>query len=146
MTWTIKAIKPENVEGWWPYVQPLLKPAVARSGGRATLDTLYAGLKESRYILWVAKHQDALDISAAMTTHVATYPARKILSIDFVGGSEMDGWLPAASDTFRRYARDTGLDGVEGGGRPGWVKALRALGWAPSVVVVEVDAAEQEQS
>lgn len=144
MTWTVQAIPPQNVKAWWPTVAPMLAPAVGQSGGRVTMATLYRGLVESRYLLWLARLDE--QVLAAMTTHVATYPARKMLSIDFVGGADMEGWLPTASETFRAYARDTGLDGVEGGGRPGWVKALKRLGWTPSVVVVEVEAADRQES
>ncbi len=145
MTWTVKAVAPDRLKAFWPVVAPLLAPAVAQSGGRVTMRTLYEGLTEHRYLLWVALN-DQEETTAALTTRVASYPARKMLSIDFVGGADMDGWLPTASATFRAYARDTGLDGVEGGGRPGWVKALKRLGWTPSVVVVEVTAADRQES
>ncbi len=145
MTWTVKAIPAANLKAFWPIVAPMLAPAVRQSGGRVTMATLYRGLTEHRFVLWVALNEKN-ETAAALTTHIASYPARKMLSIDFVGGDEMAGWLPTASDTFRRYASDTGLDGVEGGGRAGWVRALRKLGWTQSLVVVEVDAAARQEN
>lgn len=117
---------------------PLLKGPVSRSGGRVTMATLYRGLVEHRYLLWVAYQEDQVT-HAAFVTREAQYPARKMLTVDCAGGTEMTGWLDTAQATFRSFARDTGLSGVEMFGRPGWTRALKRFGWSQTGVLCEVD-------
>lgn len=137
MTWTVKAIKPDSLKSWWPVVTTMLKPAVAQSGGRVTMATLYRGLAEGRYLLWVALDQDEA-AGAAFVTRVSQYPARKMLTVECAGGTNMTDWLEGSQATFRSFARDHGLSGVEMFGRTGWVKALGRFGWHQTGVLCEV--------
>jgi len=136
VTWTVKAVAPDRLKAFWPVVAPLLAPAVKQSGGRVTMRTLYEGLTEHRYLLWVAYDQNEVTHAAFVTRH-AQYPARKMLTVDCAGGTEMDGWLEAAQAAFRSYARDMGLSGVEMHGRPGWTRALKKFGWTFTAVTME---------
>ena len=139
MTWTVTAVPPTELKAIWMTVVPLLKPAVARSGGRVTMATLFSGLSERRYLLWVTYPAD-LTIRAAFVTRIAQYPARKLVAVDFAGGAGMPDWLASVSDTFRRYATDAGCSGVEMSGRAGWARVLGAYGWTQDFVVLTVDA------
>jgi len=141
VTWALSAVPPEYLKESWPTVAPLLAPAVGFAGGRISLASVFDWIQDGRYVLWVAYESDSTKIKAAFVTREARYPCRKMLAIDGAGGEGMTEWLPAVVDTFRRYARDAGLDGVEMFGRVGWVRALRATGWVQTGVLCEVNAA-----
>lgn len=136
MTWQVKSIPIEGLRTVWPIVAPLLAPAVAGSGGRVTMRNVFEGLEASRYLLWVA-HQEDNVVAAALLTRVTAYPNRRMLTIDAAGGTELSGWAEEADRTFRAFARQSGLDGVEAHGRAGWARALRRLGWQQVSVTVE---------
>jgi hypothetical protein len=104
------------------------------------MSSVFAWLVDRRYILWLAYQEDGR-IGAAFVTREAHYPCRKMLTIDIAGGSDMAGWMSEADATFRAYARDAGLDGVELYGRPGWTRALKNLGWTGGTVLLETDIA-----
>lgn len=144
MTWSVKSIEAPDVLTIWPVVAPMLEPAVALSGGRVTMRTLRKGLLARQYLLWVAYPEDRV-IRAAFVTRVAIYPARKLLTVDCAGGSEMDGWLETVVQTFRAFARQSGLSGVEMFGRPGWTRALGKHGWHQTGVLCEIDAGASQR-
>lgn len=138
MTWTVGAVSREGALVLWPVVAPLLAPAIELASSRMSMRTVRDWLEDGRYVLWVA-HADDRVIKAAFLTREAQYPLRRMLTIDGCGGSDMQGWLQAASDAFRSHSRAAGLDGVEMYGRTGWARALRQLGWRATTVMAELD-------
>lgn len=142
MTWTISAIPEENLTTIWPIVVPMLRPPVKMSGGRVTMATLFRGLVERRSQLWVA-HQEDQKVMAAFVTRVAQYPARRLVTVDCVGGTGMELWVSEAQATFRRYAADMGCSGVELAGRIGWARVLAPYGWTRDFAVMTVDVASK---
>lgn len=150
MTWTMTAVPPSELRKNWPTVAPLLAPAIGFSGGRISLSSVFDWLLDRRYILWLAYKTYNLDgqtkIGAAFVTREAHYPCRKMLCVDIAGGSDMAGWVNSADATFRAYARDAGLDGVELYGRPGWTRALKNLGWTGGTVLLETGTVAETRS
>lgn len=140
MTWRLTSVPIEDLKAVWPIVAPLLAPAVARSGRRLTMRRSFEALQDGRYLLWLARQED-LVVHAAFLTRTASYPNRTVLAVDCAGGTGMDDWLEAADRTFRAFAADSGLGGVEMSGRRGWLKILGRLGWKETFVVMETDAA-----
>lgn len=144
MTWRLTTIPADSLTSIWRTVAPLLSPAISRSVGRVNMRQAFEKLREGQYLLWVARQDNDLVVKAAFLTRVAEYPNRRMLVVDFAGGMELQDWMQMATDTFRRFAADTGLDGVEFVGREGWRKPLAALGWKVTGVVMEVNAAGAE--
>ena len=134
------AVPSTELKSIWPKVASLLSPAIGFSGGRIDMASVFDWLTDGRYILWVTYPEDRV-IRAAFVTREAHYPCRKMLCVDIAGGSNMAGWMSEADATFRAYARDAGLDGVELYGRPGWTRALKNLGWTGGTVLLETDIA-----
>lgn len=132
----------EDLKITWPMVAPMLARAVPYSAGRMDLRSILQGLLEQRYLLWVAYDDAAARVAAAFVTRIAIYSNRASLVIDCAGGSQMRHWLHLASDTFRAYARDAHLAGVEMFGRPGWARVLKSCGWQQKLVLMEVAAAD----
>lgn len=102
------------------------------------MKSAFTWLMDGRYLLWVAYSSDKV-IRAAFLTRTANYPCKKMLTVEVCGGIGMDGWLGEASRIFQAFSRESGLDGVELYGRPGWARALRQFGWTSSIVMAEVD-------
>ena len=141
MTWQLRQILQADVKTVWPIVAPMLARGVYYSAGRTDMQAVYEALQTSMQLLWVAYDDADNQIAAAFTTREAAYHRRRSLVIDCVGGSKMRQWLQVASKTFRAYARDAGLIGLEMYGRPGWVRVLKSCGWQQKIVVMEIDAA-----
>ncbi len=138
----MSVIPAEGVEMFWPQVEGLLAPAMAYSGGRLDLETVQRKLAARQSQLWVVFEDET--IRAAFVTREAAYPKRRLLAVDVAGGAGMRQWLDLVQQTFRNFARDIGVSGVELYGRPGWWRALRAYGWTQRFVVLEVSAAAPE--
>lgn len=134
----MSVIPTEGVDVFWPKVKHLLAPAVELSGGRLDMSALLDGLREARYVLWVV-YDDDVAIRAAFTTRIAVYPRRKVLAVECAGGTGMHHWVELVQYTFRSFARDMGLQGVEMYGRPGWLRVLSRYGWKHSMMVMDVD-------
>lgn len=128
----------DGIKPLWPVIAPMLAPAIELSMGRLTLKTVLDWLLDGRYLLWVAHTEDRLPL-AAFITREARYPGKSMLTIDLCGGNNLEGWLDEADRVFRAHSRQSGLSGVELYGRPGWVRALRRLGWRQSATLVETD-------
>lgn len=126
----------EGIKAMWPTVAPLLAPAVAQSRGRIDMASVFDWLQRGLYLLWVTYPDDKV-VRAAFVTREAQYPRRRMLTVDAAGGIDLDQWVETVDQTFRAYAHQAGLDGVELYGRMGWVRALRKLGWQQSAVLCE---------
>ena len=59
------------------------------------------------------------------------------LNVWALAGEGMDAWIGDFVAWLQNAAQTWGLRGVMCGGRPGWEKALRALGWTKRSVVME---------
>jgi|TARA_Y100001951_G_C11162351_1_gene195484 hypothetical protein len=123
------------VDTCWDEVAPMLERATDRSGGRYSIEDVYNKIVNEIAHLWVAL--EGKEIVAAFVTEITAYGQKKMLTVQFAGGSKMIEWVGEIDSIFRRWALDNGCSGVELTGRKGWVKALEGLGWKPSFVVVE---------
>lgn len=141
MTWRLSLVPTDGVKALWPTVAPMLAPAVRHTAGRSDLRALFEELSDQRQLLWVVLDDTTNTLAAALTTREAHYARRHTLVVDFVGGRGMRSWIRLVSDTFRAYARDAGLSGVEMCGRRGWAKVLKSCGWQQNWVVMEVGVA-----
>lgn len=142
MTWSAGIVTKKDVPVVWPYVLPYLQSAIDRSGGRISADTVFTSLFHGTHLLWIVN--DDTKIVAALTTRVAKYPLKRMLVVECLGGDGMEEWVSMLDDTLKRFAKDSGLDGIELFGREGWTKALAPYGWKRSMVLCEVDL-DQEQ-
>ncbi len=57
------------------------------------------------------------------------YPRKKYLYMMFVGGVNIERWYSIGITTLRKFAGDTGCDGVEATGRLGWERVLKNDGY-----------------
>jgi len=121
----------------WEDVEKILKPAVDTSGGKLTIEDVREGLEHDLYALWVV--MDANKIIATLVTRVSQSPRMRVLSIDYIGGKDMDKWLPLTHDVLKKFAVDNGCVKLEGYGRKGWTRALAKHGWNVAYTTYELE-------
>lgn len=134
---TFSAVPPSATEIVWPTVEPMLARAVETSGGRFTITSVLHSILAGHSALWVVL--DGEDIVATLTTRVSDLPGTRVLIMDWIGGSRLKEWLPLAQETLMRYGRQYGCTELQGAGRRGWQRVLRAHGWKPDYTVYKMD-------
>lgn len=123
----ITLVPPEYVLNEWSRVRDHLEPAVDRCKGRWTMEHLCGACCGGRAQLWMAFDQE--EVYGALTTEITHYPARKVLSMHFIGGRDFDLWYPEMLEVISRYAKDNDCDGLEGVARFGFWKYLQHNGF-----------------
>lgn len=58
------------------------------------------------------------------------------LNVWTLGGTDLDDWVGDLNDFLTGWAKIRGLEGVMCGGRPGWRKVLKRLGWQEQAVIM----------
>ncbi len=137
----VTAIPAKYVHEVWQSVVLLFDPAIQRANGRFNADDILSDLVSGNTSLWIAADDDG--ISAAVCVRVVDYPRRRFARYELVGSKPhtmSGGWELPLLSTIEAYAKNAmNCDGVEAGGRLGWVKIGSANGYRVSGVFVEKD-------
>lgn len=123
----ITLVPPEHVFQVWPDIRGYLEPAVETSHGRWTLEHLLAVLCNGRSQLWIAFDDER--IWGALTTEITNYPAKRCLSMHFLGGTEFDRWYSDMLKQISNFGKEMDCDGIEGTARFGFWKFLKQDGF-----------------
>ena len=102
----------------WPEAAALLEPARARSD--EVIDLL--GFNE---LLWAVLDGD--ELLACATARLTEDGSCEVM---LVGGRDHKRWLKELNDMIGAAAAEAGATRMVACGRPGWRKALKAMGWA----------------
>ena len=115
-----------NPRAWelWPEAERLLKPAAERGD--------FTDVLEPDEILWAV-----IDDGRLLAAATAWLSTEGHVEVKLVGGREHRRWLKQLDETIGAAAREAGASRLIGIGRHGWLRELRALGWAK---IGEVDA------
>lgn len=132
----ISAVLTSDIPVMWPLVEPLLEPAVDRSQGRWTKQDAFESLAMGIQQLWIAYMGER--VICAWTTLPTYYPSKKMLGIQFLGGSEVEHYMDEGMERVLRYAKESGFDGVEVIGRPGLKKIVGPHGLEPKYVTYDL--------
>lgn len=117
----------EELDIVWPHVTNHLHRAIKLSDGRHSEELVYRGIENRSMQLWVMINDGKC--LAACVTEIRNYPRGKILAILLCGGREMNLWLNDFVAKLRDVSRRHGICSIETIGRPGWVRALKNLGF-----------------
>lgn len=131
----VSLVPPQYVDTCWGKIQGFVEKAADYTYGRYTADNIYDMVKEGDYQLWIAFNGQ---IKGAVVTNIMTYPQRKLLSMQFCGGEELKEWKDPMLSLLRRFAKDTGCDGIESTARPGWAKIFQDDGYSANWVTFEL--------
>jgi len=118
----IVRITPDWAVKMWPTVEPLLAPAVAETLGCFETPDILRDILNGNVQLWTAADPDTKSICAAMTTQIHTYPRRKSLRVEFIGGTRLHFWAKDFCAVLDDFARENGITLMEGAFRRGWVR------------------------
>jgi len=132
----VTIVPPIHIQMFWEQVEPLLHPAVERSNGRWTTDFVYQSLMAGQKNLWVV-FEESNGISCIAITSVMTYPGKKMLSIDFLGGNGINKWSFKLLEVLNNFAKDAGCGGIEATARFGFWKWLENDGFDKAYTVFE---------
>ena len=116
----------------WVIVGPMLEKAIPPSDGNIFLiDVLYRILSGSDQ-LWVAENDQG--IVGCAVTQVLVFPRKKVLSITFVAGSDLETWKYHEA-MLVKFAKEQGCTALEGYARQGWSRRAPD-GWYPVYTVI----------
>lgn len=135
MTVKISMVPHDRVDSVWPLVREMFAVSMHRTGDRFTPESLLEDMRLGNDQLWIVFDDDG--IFACASTRVIEYPVRRILGIQYCGGTRMTEWLPGILDLMERWAKDNDCQAMEGGGRIGWERALAKYGWGRVSAVYE---------
>lgn len=119
----VQGVPSIGVEKTWPLVEPLIAPSLKYANGCFLPVDLRDACGRAEMQLWVVVDDEKREIIAACVTRISVYPRRKALSVAFIGGRRMKDWRSMLSETIEDFARHVGCSFMEGGARPGWVRA-----------------------
>jgi len=136
ITHTITLVPSGYVNSLWFEVRDYLGPAVARTRGRWSMEYLHAAILNEHQHLWLAFDQDN-KIDGVGTTEFVDYPCKRMLAIQFLGGSNFNSWVWDMVDRFNGWATDNYCDGIEATARSGFWKWLEQDGYTRSFTVFE---------
>lgn len=129
-------VPPEQLENVWPFITDRLEKAIERSRGRWSMEALFQALQSEVYHLWLAFDGDN-NVDGVGVTQVVTYPNRRMLAIQFLGGENFMDWVWSMLGTFNSFARDIECQGIEATGRDGFWKWLSKDGFEKAYTVFE---------
>ena len=117
----------EGIQSAIDLAAPMLSKSVARDEQSATFDDLTKDLLDGTamlFLVWV--NGDAV---AAFVARVISYPRRKTLYIQHVGGKDLDIWMPYAVQVLRHAAKERRLHAIEADGRLGFARVAAKAGF-----------------
>lgn len=129
----LRYVPTEDVEYWWPLLEPLLNRACERDGSDLSIEELQERAFADDVRLWFAEIDGR--IVASMATGEITMGAERAVHIFALAGDEMDEWLGPLLKEFERLARINGISRVRLNGRPGWSRVMS--GYRVTSVILE---------
>lgn len=122
------------LESYWSEAWDLLEPAAARNGLH-TKESVLRALVKGEFQLWVVETDVML---LAVITEIADYPARRIASVELLGGMDFDLCLPLFI-SIEEWAKECGCDRFVLRCRHGFTKKLEKIGYQLESVALVKD-------
>ena len=133
----VSLVPAQYVDSCWDKIEGFIGKAAKYTYGRYTVDNIYDMVVEGDYQLWVAFNSDEV-FKGAVVTNIMNYPQKKILCMQFCGGEQLKLWKDPMLALLKRFARDSGCEGIESTGRPGWAKVFQNDGYKATWVTYEL--------
>ena len=131
----ITGIQPHNIMGVWETVENWIDDA-SKADDESSLNEIQDKLKAGKMQLWVVLQLPLFVPVACYVTEVELSPTQAILNTAYLGGDDIDEWLPLVESTIQQFAESLGCGKLTLRGRRGWVKKLREFGWTEELVVM----------
>ena len=119
-----KAIKKSWKEEWIK-CRPFIAKAIKYQDSY-TIDDIEAKIDEGIFLLWAGQN-------SAFVTEFVVFPQHTAMNLLFCGGDykELEVMLPHIED----YAKACGVKRLYGGGRKGWTRKLKHLGFETEYLI-----------
>jgi len=122
-----KEIKKEEWEVYWDHCKPIIEPAVKYQQSY-TIDDIEDKIRHGFFHLWPGKN-------SAMITELVNLPQERVYNLLFAGGKydEIEGII----EQIEVFARAIGCSKLMGGGRPGWHRKIKHLGFKRDFILTK---------
>lgn len=114
----------------WERCRGYIEAALEYTGGTHTIEDVEEGIARGELHFWPGKR-------CAVVTEVVDYPRMRVLNL-FLCGGDLDE-LKAMQPCFLSFAEFLGCRKLTLGGRLGWERALKSLGWQRHFVVLTLE-------
>lgn len=130
-----------QVAALWPLIASYFEAAIEHSNGEIDLEYIHDRLLQGDSHLILVMNMKTTLIQAAAAIDFVTYPKKRVLRVTALGGKDFHSWGEEFVSFLTDFAREWGLDYLEGAMRPGWEKWLPDLGWKKTHVLMikEID-------
>ena len=132
----VSLVDPDYLHLIWDEASLVLDRSTGTAHGRYSLDHIAHEIMIGEQHLWIVFDDDKKVISA-LTTKFVSYPGKRLLAGQFLGGERIMRWRDSMLETLERWAVDNNCDGMEMTGRRGFERILKPHGWTPEYTVFE---------
>lgn len=129
-----KLIHPSNVDNVWHLVAPWIAQAIGQEDTWTDLSTIHERAKQGIARIWIGENLKH-EIDVVLVSETWHMDGRQILVLRWLAGKNMEEWLQDIS-VVEAFAAANGFHAVQIWGRPGWIKAMKPLGYKHEFAVV----------
>ena len=116
-------------------VLPIMRRADAWGRGHITAETILIECIARNMQLWVVGANQQ-DIKGVVVTQIIDYPEIRACRYVLAAGWDSHEWLKF-DEVISVWAKERGAEMMEAVGRPGWLKAVKKLGWTSTMRLYE---------
>ena len=91
-----------------------------------TIDDVCSKIEDGSFLLWPGTR-------SAMVTEFVDFPQKRVCNLIFCGGDYKE--LKEITDHVEIFAKKMNCSALYGGGRKGWLKKIKHLGWRSEYVI-----------
>ena len=122
-----KAIKEEDWQYHWEYSKKFIEPALKHQDSY-TIEDIEDKIRHGFFHLWPGKE-------SAFVTEIVRLPQITIMNLMFCGGNYEE--LEQMLESIEKFAKSIGVKRLYGGGRKGWVRKIKHLGFQEESLIVK---------
>lgn len=142
MSVQVQYIPTEDVRHWWPTLGGFVNKAARRYVKDYDLGDMKEAIFAGDAALFGVFHN--LQPVAAIVCSEESYPKRRLLRIELVGGSNMAKWFDEAVDQLAKYATNADFDAIVSQARLGWRNFAKKAKFKQTAVAYERDLTQAE--
>jgi len=128
-------VPPNQVSEIWDYIRPVVMEGKKYWEDYTTVEQLYKDITQGKFQCWIVINEGV--IITVFLTEIIEYPKKRVLSIVWICGSELDKYLECFLSYLEVWAVNLGVSSAMVTGRRGWIRKLRPLGYTQERIIVE---------
>ena len=116
---------PEDWEIQWKRCKPLIVKAIKHQDSY-TIEDVEDKIRHGIALLWAGQ-------DSAIVTEFVIFPKKKIVNILCIAGKYKE--VEEMLINIENYSREIGIERIMGGGRKGWLRKVKHLGYKPEYFI-----------